>query len=104
MIVKLFDRRVEDFIESFDDHVCARIARTIAILERCGHTIRMPSSKKIDARLFELRTMGNPAIRIFYTFYRGEALLLHGYIKQSQSIPDKELLHAKKNLSAIDQI
>ena len=104
MVVKSFDRHVEEFMSDFNDHTSARIARTVGMLERCGHLLRMPYSKNIAPRLLELRTKGNPSIRIFYTFYRGEVLLLHAYIKKSQKIPHKELQHAMNKLSIVDRL
>lgn len=101
MVVKYFDKDVKAFVEEADDRVRSRVVRTITILERFGYNIMMPYSKKISDNLFELRTMGNPAIRIFYTFYQGEAVLLHGYIKKTQRIPRIELANVLKKLQQL---
>jgi hypothetical protein len=92
MTVQYFDKEIKSFVEDADGRIHIRIVRTITILERFGHQITMPYSKKVGERLFELRTMGNPAIRIFYTFYEGEAILLHGYVKKHRKPHIRNLL------------
>ena len=57
----------------------------------------MPHSKKITGDLFELRIRGRQEIRILYTFYRSQIILLHGFIKKTPKIPPKELKIAAKN-------
>ncbi|MBI2484412.1 type II toxin-antitoxin system RelE/ParE family toxin [Candidatus Uhrbacteria bacterium] len=101
MTVQYFDQDVKNFVEKTDDRIRSRVVRTITLLEKFGHQIKMPYSKKINDRLFELRTMGNPAVRIFYTFYRGEAILLHGYAKKTQNLSRQELAHALKKLNRL---
>ncbi|MDP2630798.1 MAG: type II toxin-antitoxin system RelE/ParE family toxin [Candidatus Uhrbacteria bacterium] len=101
MIVQYFDKDIKGFVETSDDRIRVRVVRTITILERFGNQITMPYSKKIGDRLFELRTMGNPAVRIFYTFYHGQAILLHGYIKKTQKMPRRELLYVLKKLNTL---
>lgn len=101
MIVHYFDKNIKRFVEESEDRIRSRVVRTITILEQFGHQIMMPYSKKINDRLFELRTMGNPAVRIFYTFYRGDAILLHGYIKKTQKTPRQESTHALKKFGQL---
>ncbi|MBI4252627.1 type II toxin-antitoxin system RelE/ParE family toxin [Candidatus Uhrbacteria bacterium] len=103
MVVAFFDKSIEEFVEGFEKPIRSRIARTIMLLERFGNRITMPYSKNVEHNLFELRTMGNPAIRIFYTFHGSCAVLLCGYIKKYQKIPRKEFLLAIKKLHLLTE-
>jgi len=98
MIVKLIDSSLEQFILSLDKSAIAKTLRTIELLETFGHNLKMPYSKKISKNLFELRIRGDQEVRILFTFYKNEAILLHGFIKKSQKIPSREIKTAlKKN-------
>ena len=92
---------VELFIASLEKQSIAKVLRTIDLLEHFGHRLSMPHSKKIIESLFELRIRGNQEVRIFYTFKRGSAILLHGFIKKSQKTPKKEIKTAMKKLRLI---
>ncbi len=104
MIVAFFDKNVEEFVEGLENSMRARVVRTIILLARFGNRITMPYSKNIERNLFELRTMGSPAVRIFYTFHGNSAVLLCGYIKKSQKIPRKEHTLALQKLNFLDRI
>lgn len=85
------DPEVEKFIYSLEKQTIAKILRTIDLLERFGHQLGMPHSKKVSGAIFELRIRGQQEIRIFYCFYRGAACLLSGFVKQSQKTPRNQL-------------
>lgn len=71
------------------------------LLEKFGHGLRMPYSKKMDSKLFELRIKGKEEIRIFYTIKNNRGILLHLFKKKTQKTPPKEILTAKKKLDSI---
>lgn len=98
MNIRFFDAQLEKFIRSLDESAIAKVLRTIDLLEMFGHKLAMPHSKKVYARLFELRVQGKQEVRIFYTFHKGEAVLLYGFIKKSRRIPKREMLIALKKL------
>ncbi len=102
MHIRFVDSSTERFIRSLDDATIAKVLRTIDLLERFGHELGAPHSKKVHARLFELRVKGKQEVRIFYTFQAGEARLLHGFVKKSQRLPPKELHTALRKLSILD--
>ena len=85
------DLNVERFILSLDKSTAAKVLRTVDLLEEFGNRLGMPHSKKVALAIFELRIRGKHEIRIFYTFYKSRAHLLHGFIKKSQKTPQKEL-------------
>ena len=55
--------------------------------------------------LFELRAKGKEGIgRAFYCFQVGQRIvILHGFIKKTQTTPDDELALARKRLKEVQQ-
>lgn len=94
----LFNRNVESFIQELEKPTIAKVLRVIDLLEKFGHPLDLPHSKKISADLFELRIRGQQEVRIFYTFQRRNIVIFHGFIKKSQVIPRQEIKQAKRKL------
>lgn len=92
---------VEKFIATLEKPTIAKVLRTIDLLERFGYQLGLPHSKKMKSNLFELRVRGQQEVRIFYTFKKGEIILLHGFIKKSQHIPQCEFKQAIKKLQGL---
>ncbi len=103
MQIKILNSTLEQFIQSLEKRTIAKVLRTIDLLERFGHELGMPHSKKIRASLFELRVRGQQEVRIFYTFQRNAVVLLHGFIKKSQRIPERGLNTAEQKLASLDK-
>lgn len=101
MEIRFFDIQLEKFIYSLDDLTIAKVLRIIDLLEIFGHKLTFPHSKKISGELFELRIRGKQEIRIFYIFYKNEAILLHGFIKKSERIPKNEILVATRKMKRL---
>jgi len=95
------DPEVEKFIQSLEKATIAKTLRTIDLLEKFGHLLGMPHSKKVTANLFELRIRGQQEIRIFYCFNKGTILLLSAFVKKSQKTPQKELQKAKQRFETL---
>ncbi|OGY46312.1 MAG: hypothetical protein A2744_01685 [Candidatus Buchananbacteria bacterium RIFCSPHIGHO2_01_FULL_44_11] len=98
MIKIVFDNSVESFIRSLEKPAIAKVLRVIDLLEKFGHQLGLPHSKKISAGLFELRIKGRQEVRLFYTFQKGNIVVLSGFIKKSQVIPKREIDQAKRKL------
>jgi len=92
---------VEKFIGNLEETTTAKVFRNIDLLEKFGHELRSPHTKKIKTNLFELRIRGQQEVRIFYTFYKKEIVLLHGYVKKSQKTPKRELEYALKQFRVL---
>ena len=101
MEVRLFDKVIEKFIASLEKSTIAKVLRTIDLLEAFGYLLGSPHTKKLTENLFELRIRGKQEVRIFYTFYKNKIVLLHGFIKKSPKIPQKELQLAFKKLKSL---
>lgn len=104
MDVVFFDKKVKQFVNNLEMPTAAKVFRMFELLERFGHTLDMPHSKHIGDGLFELRARGTREVRVLYTFHKGMAILLHGFIKKSQRIPAKEIKIATQKLSTLDKI
>jgi phage-related protein len=89
---------VEKLIKSLEKPTIAKVLRTIDLLERFGHRLGMPHSKKMDDDFFELRVRGQQEIRIFYTFSNRRAILFYSFIKKTPKTPKNELRNAFKKL------
>jgi len=94
--VKFFQTRrgnfpVKDFIEKLEKKTYARAFRSIELLRDFGPFLRMPYSKKIAPKLYQLRIKGAESIRIFYTQINKTYYLLHAFKKKSQKTPKREI-------------
>jgi phage-related protein len=65
-----------------------------------GWPLGMPLIRKIDRDLWEVRTrLENGIARVFFTVDGEYMILLHGFIKKSQKIPQNELKTALMRLA-----
>ena len=97
------DPEVEKFILSLEKQSIAKVLHTIDLLEIFGHTLAMPHAKKVGGKLFELRVRGQQEVRIFYSFFQNSIWLLHGFIKKSQKIPQREIRRAEIKLDRLTE-
>jgi phage-related protein len=104
MEIRIFDSSLENFIKNLQKPTIAKVLRTIDLFEKFGQKLGPPHTKKISANLFELRIPGKQEVRIFYSFHRSQIFLLHGFIKKSQKIPQKEIKIALQKLKMLDTI
>ena len=104
MEVRIFGVSLEKFIENLQKPTIAKVLRTIDLLEKFGQKLGLPHTKKISARLFELRIPGKQEVRIFYSFHKSQIFLLHGFIKKSQKIPQRKIKIAAQRLKALDMV
>ena len=90
-------RPVEDFLDSLDIKMRAKLLGLLEILEEKGNMLREPYTKHIDDGIFELRAVsGNNISRVmFFFYYNGRIILTNGFIKKSQKTPKKEIDLAK---------
>ncbi len=104
MEIRIFDDSLERFIKSLQKPTIAKVLRIIDLLEKFGEKLGPPHTKKISARLFELRISGKQEVRIFYSFHKSQIFLLHGFVKKSQKIPRREINGAFKKLKLLDKL
>lgn len=102
MKIEIFNYSVEKFIQSLEKTAIAKTIHTIELLEKFDNKLGLPHSKMVSRGIFELRIYGSQNIRIFYTFSKNKAILLHGFIKKTSKIPSKEIDLAIKRLGCLE--
>ena len=92
------EKPVEKFIISKSPQTKAKTAHLIDLLEIHGNILGMPHSKRLIKGLYELRIRGKEEMRILYCFKGKDIYLLHGFKKETQKIPNKEIKIALKRI------
>ena len=89
---------VDDFINTLDIKMKAKVLRVIKCLEENGYELREPYSKSIRNGIFELRAKsGSDISRVLYFFVIGnKAVLTNGFIKKSMKTPNSEIERAER--------
>lgn len=91
------DCPVKAFLDALPVKLRAKNMRELALLEEFGTTLPEPYAKRLHGKnvagLWEMRVkLSTDSTRIFYFYPSGERiLLLHGFMKKSNSTPPKEL-------------
>ena len=82
---------VRDFLLKINKVDRTRANRFIVVLENHGHLIKVPYSKNILPRIFELRVGGIQNIRLIYTFYDNNAVIFYAFMKKTEQISLNEI-------------
>ena len=92
---------VEDFLNSLDVKMRAKMFGMIGLLQEKGNQLREPYSKHLDDGIFELRCkVGSNITRVLYFFYyEGQIILTNGFVKKTQKTPRGEIELAKQRRS-----
>ena len=88
---------VEEFLDSVNPTMRAKIFGLLGILQEKGNMLREPYSKHLDDGIFELRCkFGSDITRVLYFFYyEGKIILTNGFVKKTQKTPKEEIQIAK---------
>ena len=91
-------RPVDEFLDSLDEKMAAKVLRAIDMLEDLGPALRRPHSAPLGDGIFELRAqVASDISRVLYFFIvNGRAVLTHGFIKKTQKTPPEEIERAKR--------
>ena len=92
------DCPIEEFMNSLDIKMRAKLIGLLELLEEKGTQLREPYSKMIEDGIFEIRCkVGSNISRVLYFFYfEGKIILTNGFIKKTQKTPIEEIKLAKK--------
>ena len=98
--IEYFHSRVQTEIESWPVGILADYARILELFMEFGPNLRMPHSRAMGGGVFEVRPRGREGIgRAFYCFVVGQRIvILHAFIKKTQTTPEQELKIARKRL------
>lgn len=91
---------VEEFINSFDDKIKAKLLARIGFLEERWHELRRPYIDIVEDDLWELRIQfAKNKMRVIYAYmFKDYIVLLHSFIKTTGPIPENDKLLAKKRM------
>ena len=91
---------IQDFLDMLPVKHHAKALRDIDVLEKYGTTLTEPHVKHVQGKLWELRIKSASNVsRIFYFLPAGKSIvLLHGFVKKTGKIPNREIEIAKKYL------
>jgi phage-related protein len=97
------DSPVLKFIRKLAVHDRAKVLACLKNVEEVGFESPRVAFRQIKGKLWEIKIRGATAgYRIFYcTLNQNQLLLLHGYKKQSQKAPEKEIAVAEKRLNEV---
>jgi phage-related protein len=101
--VTYFSERLQHHIYNLPKDILGDYLRLLDLLEVYGADLRMPHSKALGDKLFELRPSGEEGIgRVFYCTLKGKRIVvLHSFVKKTEQTPQKELRIARKRLREI---
>ena len=97
LIVK--EKEFDKFVAKLNIDTKSRLVRDISFLKEHGKELHMPFAKKINSKLFELRTSGKQKVRIIYSIREKQIFVVNWFIKKSNKIPKKEICLAMKRLT-----
>jgi phage-related protein/predicted XRE-type DNA-binding protein len=88
---------VRDWLKSLSPDERREIGQDIATVEY-GWPVGMPLCRPLRQGLWEVRSdlPGNRTARVIFCVAQGQMVLLHGFIKKTQKIPDEDLVLARK--------
>lgn len=87
MKTKFINPKLQEYIYSLEKPTISKFIRLADLLEKFGEKLGMPYAKQIQTNLYELRIRGHQEVRIFYCFYRHQAVFVHAFIKKTQKTP-----------------
>lgn len=89
---------VEEFLDSLDNKMRAKLLRMIMLLQQNGNELREPYSKSLGDGIFELRAKQSTDItRVLYFFVVGHKIILtNGFVKKTKKTPNSEINLAKE--------
>ena len=102
--LEYFNLRTKEDIISWPKSIKMDYARLVELLIEFGPDLRMPNSRALGEGLFELRPRGKDGIgRAFFCFMKGKRIIiLHAFIKKSQTTPQKDLKRAYKRMNEVN--
>ena len=89
---------VEEFLDSLDSKMNAKMVALMELLEEKGNALRKPYSGPLGDGIFEIRCkFGSSITRALYFFYSGEKIIItNGFTKKGQKTPPAEIRLAQK--------
>ena len=94
----IIESDVFKFINTLNRETQLKVQRVLDLLEEYGNVLPMPYSKPLKKGVFELRARGKQEVRLLYGLNKHGAVVVCGFVKKTQKVPDKTIVQAIKNL------
>ena len=94
--------KVSDFVKSLEKKSKTRTLKLLLLLEKHGHELREPHTKKLSGKLFELRARGQQEVRLIFCYKDNKIFVLTGFVKKTQQTPRSEIERAERDLKLLD--
>lgn len=101
MDIHYFHTDIEAFLDSLEKGARAKVNRLIRLLSEKEYRLAMPYSRRLERDLYELRARSGQNIRVFYTFYKNQIVLLHIVSKKTQRLEKQDLATARARLALL---
>lgn len=94
------DSPVKDFLDGLDVKARAKVVAFIKLLAQEGHGLRRPYTDTVRGKVRELRIpyRTNQYRVLYFFFLKDFIVLLHGFTKKTQRIPEREIKRAECNM------
>ena len=95
---------MRDWLKDLSSEERREIGQDIATVEY-GWPIGMPVCRPLGQGLREVRSSlpGNRIARVLFCITQERMVLLHGFVKKTQSIPNEDLALARRRMKEIQQ-
>ncbi len=95
---------VRDWLKGLSPEERREIGQDIATVEY-GWPVGMPVCRPLGQGLWEVRSTlpGNRIARVIFCIAQGRMVLLHGFVKKTQKIPNEDLALARRRMKEIEQ-
>ena len=103
--IEFFNEMVEKQTLAFPKGILADFLRVVELIEEFGPAIGRPHTAPLGKGLFEIRAKGREGIgrSIFYTLRDRKLIILHSFVKKTQTIPQKEMNKALKRMKEVTE-
>ena len=101
--IQFFAASVQRLIENWPVGIYASFVRMTEQMSGSGPNLGMPYTKAMGDGLFEIRARGAEGVgRAFFCCMKGRRIvILHGFVKKTQTTPIKELRLAKQRMKEV---
>ena len=101
--IDYYDEKLQEWLDDLPVGIQASFTRLTELLILFGADLHLPFSRALGNGLFELRLKGKEGIaRVFYCMLLDKKIIfLHGFIKKTQQIPNKELKIALRRMKEV---
>jgi phage-related protein len=98
--ITYLNRKVEEETLAFPTGILANLLHILEMIEELGPAIGKPYTAPMGDGLFEIRAKGREGIgrSLFCMLKDKEIVIVHSFIKKSQTTPKRELNKARKRM------